>query len=1339
MMRNIRLLCSTILVIVQAVIIITVYPVHGIDYPTTTWGGTCSNDALCPCDDSSVSTNATRSATSVYVAFRGFSNPLPPQSVFKRTSHRSGAGVTETQLILSGVPLKPIVIEFLPQTTNLSDSTCPSYAMSNLDALYPGTSVQHPFPTPLRSFNESVFIRNSTIRLFTDDPSSVSWSFSTNTSVAVGGVIILYNFTVWAPAGTQLYFMFNTSVGLWTLSPFLLMTTTLGTTALELQLIETGNNWISTLPCFTTPMITEGVPFRLGPDELTFALQNGGGLANTSLDGRRLVINATLQNSQSGTLTVDTGGGHYALKDGVVSAGSGELTVNWLRPTTSAGAETQPMVDLPFRFAFSVSGLETVAYSSWMLLTATSVPSYGIVFAPSSYLQGSRPLHIFLDNNNTGATVRSAAAVVGVAMRRIVLNVVSSNRWRYVDGTSSCFVVARCDGAVLSGMRAPVEGGIAVFESLTIVELIPQQTGVISPQANLYITFAVEPETIVMFQRPLFSELIFVTTTNIVQSAPSFLRLRGFSTSLRPSDSANTPLILPKIGSLSIPIAIDVVGANGLVDPAASDCFQVIMQGPLLLSSSGVTAQPSAGTALFHDIVWSSLVLTASVHYTSLSFTCTDVDGVIAPSSLLVVSPILLASNNSAVASVQFQPSGLNLISHAFEDTCAVQGVPLPPIIVEVLLTDGSLAVNVSDMVVYALVGNSDEVSIQSGVSWVKQGRAVFPNLRLYCVANYDADDSENDDSSVSSCNTRLHFEVDAAATVAPVATPTNTMILSTGLIAITRTVVPLFRLSFLPSSYVSFQRQPFVVAFGYAFPAIGLGIVKSDHSPDGSGIGLLVRASMTSGTLTGTLTATADPNGQFWFSNLIVSTASAPLEPSIRFCVEKDGNVQSGASLSQYAPVVGHCVATGVMTFVLPNAPAMLQVVSAVSPEGAPLVPISGGTADRSPLFVASTNSSFVGSPLTSSFQLIVAVLNAANLVALPTLTTQAQVELTATFASGIAATWLQLDRRPQVYPSSPFATFSNVVFAEDIDGVSGAALGSVVPPAQGISHQLTITAVNWLPWNPVHVGTMMYDLNATSAVDVSPVVRVIVNFDVTSFDRRAWVTQLAGALRCAVEQIDIIRVQESASAGDSDALLWTKTSVDVMFLLPQVSDITYTNPLTLTQRLLQWNPICAQFDLRVIHVFLRASETPPPFCDALRLQDQILIAQYCYATDETDANLCTCYTPIFTNLASQCFSTTLIAQMCTLLDRCALSSTAIVDGCAVYKSNLTVKYVLIAVYTLCGVLVVVLFLLWYQDVLGKCWRQTLGNRNRRDIEYEGLRFQRSKGEHVEVDAAVF
>jgi hypothetical protein len=191
-------------------------------------------------------------------------------------------------------------------------------------------------------------------------------------------------------------------------------------------------------------------------------------------------------------------------------------------------------------------------------------------------------------------------------------------------------------------------------------------------------------------------------------------------------------------------------------------------------------------------------------------------------------------------------------------------------------------------------------------------------------------------------------------------------------------------------------------------------------------------------------------------------------------------------------------------------------------------------------------------------------------------------------------------------------------------------------------------------------------------------------------------------------------------------------------MFLIPQVSDFTYASPLSLTERLLRWSPVCEQFDLRIIYVFLRASETPP-FCDALRLQDQIMMAQYCYATDEIDANLCTCFTPIFTNLAPRCYGTTLIAEMCTLLDRCAITSATIVNGCAEYKSNLTVKYVLIGVYTLCGVLVVLLVVVWYQDVLGKCWRQTLGNRNRRDIEYEGLKLQRSKGEHIEVETAVF
>lgn len=1344
-----------------AVVLLLTATDGAVTYPDITTGGSCTNPLVCPCSRTLNASSGDAVHVDVVLQFRPSTNPLPPKSLFTSPSAKSNGLPTTTVGIVNGATLPPIVLEFVSrasanQTLALVTSYCGSPTA--------------PFTEPLLTLDGStVFINSSTIRAVAEVGRSVSVVMNTSVA-AVGGVLTLDNVVIFGSAGTEFYLVINTSIGLWIMSPYLVMYDDVASADHSLEIVEDGENPLSALPCFGVSRITIGGPAL--QKSVTLAVRDFAHFVSTDFDGLSIVIAVVVSGSGSNSPS-----SVVASFDGDTTIVGGFASIRGLRFTATPGFVPNAATGFgsAVRIVFSVENSDGVVLSCTsraLTLVAAPVQASFLSPAPSSFIQSFMADVSWKRAKNASGIVSdtammpAVAVTIGVPMRRIVLRVVDDcGEWN--SAASGFFVrVSSSGGAVLSGqLFAAVSGGEAVFDNI-VVQFAPHVNpgSTFSPAWNTsravleayYLSFHADPQSSVSDARPLYSQKFAIFDTDINRSG-SAVRLRGFRNQLSLQSSA-AAYSVPAYGPFPLPVAAIVIGKDAVIDPVVSCTMR--LSGPLLPVPmdvpliAGVAEWPlvelTGGVA--SQITWLKVECLKIISpLSSNNNSALNVTNAVPVAQSLLVSPIVLL-NPSSPFLLQFEPVARNPFS---AHVAAIPGpqrfatahIPLPCISLEILQMDNMVAEGIDDHARVIIVGQG--VRVDGGASVVRRGRVVFPELRLACppALGYTLDASLR-----KGCKGSLLFIV-----VAPldVATGLNGTTLSVPDIFVAASVVPRFALMFLNGSYVEYHGQPLAAAIGYPLPPIGVGLVDSAHQLDTSMSSMLsVEVSLTSGWFVNPLNSSASagvssqrlplgPDGTVWFRSLAISNGTAPLESRMRFYV-RYGNNAAALNLTQYnqftQAVMSRCLVSGVIGFQRPSDPMLLALQPLLSRDGsqvAVIPTVSMNATDigfgseallRSTRFINQTGDPIVLVPNSGKMVMQICAMNSALVLALPSQSRLAVLNLTSSVSELSVTTMLTgLDSRPSVYPDALNSIVTAVLSPDDEQVFASTAADSSLF-VRGATHSLTV-ASTWIPSRPLRLGPVILSTNVSSVEDVSVVLVLIVGIRSSTFDEFVWLTEFSSAYRIPVSQLEPLRVR---TAGDIDGS-WSGVRIEVRVSAPTTSTVGSNRVSDIVGKVLKGsNPVCHSDDIRLKFKF--QSGDAWPYCDAYALDEQAMAAHLCESASGVTFE-CSCYVDFFEAAPQACLSSTEVANLCANLGNCR--SAAIINGCSSYKSSVYMQYALIAVYVVLAGLIVSVVLMWRNKVFSKCSRDTVGNRGRRDIEYGGLALDKNEG--VDAGATFF
>lgn len=1271
---------------------------EGWTYPSVTHGGTCQNTPLfsCPCGDVTAP-NGVLQSLSAELRFHSSFDPLLPSSFFQESSSSTSLSVA------LGRPLPPVSIRFVPSNTS-SLGTC----ASSLPWVSPSYGPLRYFPKSIAEFDSSVNITAASIYFYPPDL-GFSLSFEGNVAFARNGEITLYGLNITGPKQTDFYLRIETNVGLWILSPMLALYANLTGFDITMRLVEDGENVVSSLSCFAFPYITAGIAL---PRPVKIQLLDTSGFLSSRFERQLVTVGASYEAPVDASVVLSvTTSGFGNITNGTATLPDITLVIK------SQGDAVASAVNLYFtnvRFSFSVASGVSPLYTPWMKLIPSPLLAFSIMFGQDSFLRGISADPLFGSNSTYRPLV---VATIGVAMRRIVVDVVDSSGRRDTSA-NDFFVTASAAGAQLSSSAAQVAGGVAVFESLIFSSV--ENVKLLGAKRNLVLTFAASGGRL-GFPRRLLSQYVEVSADN-VNRASGMLRLRPFGNDL--IGNTDGSYFAPADRELG-DVVVEVLGRDGLLNPTAS-CRMVALS---TLLQRNYTADVVTGVAIFTNMRFTGAVGTVA----TILFSCVvgNIDGpyynVSSVGLSLTVSPITLVTSPTDTT-IRFEPSAMSLFSAQFQPSFATSGVTLPPIVVEVTNTFGELDLSLDEVAVKLVA--SVNVSGRTSV-FTKRGRAVFSSVVLYCA------------TAQASCSARLQFRA-STTSVLPTTSPVKQLTLVTGLISVASARSRQFGLKFLPGSFISYHGERVSVAFGFALPPIGLGIFNSDHSPSVGASSLVVVASITSGQLDGTLKASVDANGVAWFQNLVLNSTVALVEPRLVFCV-----AAASSYLSASAPVMKKCVASGELLFQYSSSPCWATLAPTLTPSGEPLLAgnntitvqdPSGPTSNLTRVLINATNETLYFRADTSFFSLRTIIVNGGNRVSLPKLLNLTKVTAQVSWSAALRTSSFGVDTRPQVYPARTYAEFSTEL-------QYSSALLDTTPFVRGATHSITLTSP-WLPSRPLRIGTVLMIAQYESSMvttttglgdkvtvqrtlvsrSFAPVIVLELSWSIEFFVLEDWIARFCSVLQIPHDQVECLLVRECGALSSGSVPYWSGTHIELRLLQPTTASLSATPASDLAARIVRWTPSCSQGELGILYKYQK--DAPPPFCDAFRLEEQSIAAQRCFSFSQ---DLCGCYGNLFGLLGSVCGGSDVVATLCSKLSRC--SNANITGGCATYNSNMAKKYILIAVYVLLFVLLVALFWLYRSKWFDRLCAETLGKRNRRDIEYEGLKITREKGEKISSD----
>jgi hypothetical protein len=867
-------------------------------------------------------------------------------------------------------------------------------------------------------------------------------------------------------------------------------------------------------------------------------------------------------------------------------------------------------------------------------------------------------------------------AAIGVPMPQIEVTVVDSRMQldERVDGVS---VTASCAGAMFdpAGSIAIVVGGVATFQSLTFSFMARTPVGA---SRALIITFTAgnEDPRLLVAGSVLFSPVVEVSYVPQVRVAAR-VQLSSTLGNFRKYDReyvavANTPVDL---------IVVEVVGLDNVLVPTTAVSVAVASFPPQSLVSVNGQAGAVAETASGGLVTLRGVVLTNLYGLTvSLTFYVPASPNV---STSLVEGFGIQVRLLPAVApafGLRFAASPLSYIASQRHVVAATASIAMKPIVVEVVKSDGTLDDEADSVLVTASSALSGKLIGQSSVSY--GGRAVFSELVIpkagLTTLLFTA--------TCFSCSV-------AGKTVKSAPFPVYSIL--------TQRVA----LAFANGSFANVPHKPLTIAFNAVLPPIGVAVLDSTGAVDRTAAtALQVVASISSGRLNGTTRMSVNSaSGIAWFTNIVVSSLVAPVEARLIFSAV-------GVAGAPSSVVVGKTVETGTLSFQSTSAVMAMTLVPYLDAANNLLAPLENMTM---PLNESIFSSSVEVNEGPRRLAALVSAINGAGQYILPSLGTNRWVTANSTTLSIAGSTRVSfpLDTRPVLYPAQFPALLSPLV-------VSSPQL------VRGHFDVVTIRTEAFAPRQlELELGPFVY---ASVSDAEEPIVVAEVELEEELLDLRTWIRLVAAQLNVDQDRIEIIRTRRFGTASIGTDLTRVGTHVELRFSSPSTSTRNRASSKELATLFVAMSQPCGSPNLYITRKYF-VKDTPSQ-CDLFQLEEQWIAVQRCLDTTQEQ---CNCHLPLFEVLAGACGGTDHFIEICSGVTNCL--SDSIRSGCDSYKMATYVAYALVGVYALLFLLAVGAVMVYRKELIQKCMRERLSNRNRRDVDYQGLKVQLLPTEHAE------
>uniref|UniRef100_A0A7S1MMB1 Uncharacterized protein n=1 Tax=Neobodo designis TaxID=312471 RepID=A0A7S1MMB1_NEODS len=649
-------------------------------------------------------------------------------------------------------------------------------------------------------------------------------------------------------------------------------------------------------------------------------------------------------------------------------------------------------------------------------------------------------------------------------------------------------------------------------------------------------------------------------------------------------------------GQLRLPVQVELLDSANNVDTNTStvtvDAIQAVSTG-----DQTVLAQQ---TFTGGRITFSSLRLAAAQDPSSVIQLLFR-----AKVSSAIVGGSVLASGYLNVTSevrnfdIQFQPYGASLFTLPDQDSFATVGVPLPPIIVEIVTSAQVVDTQSNEIGITATADGGAIVS--GGFIRVSGGVAVFSSLAFV---------------SETPGTYKITF---TAGTEGDTAVAGKSV--TTGSVTVVSARTPEFRLKFQNTSYIAFPGQVMPLTLGVPIPNISVQLVDSTHSTsvtNTTGVAhprLRAVVSLSGGfAFSSGLQSVGFVDGVAVFENLRVDSAFNPI---LTVCVE------SARGDEDPDPANGHCVSSGALaTYSNYGGIGALRLLTSAT-VGVPV----------------DITRQFSTTPVTKGATLRVAVGILDSAGGFPS-TARNLIPLSVGATSTIP---LSGDTRVDVNRTTGVAYFSNLRFSQDFPlGISPIITFSVVLGTSPTQAELAV--------RPISTGLLSVTRTG-QAEGVEVVAEILTEY--TTFDFDKWRAAVARRLNVETARIVLLYKFSGTSAAVTSTVTadttyrspeWRGTRAEMRFIPPLPTSRDTKSAGELASFFVGFVPSCRIGELQLRRAYLAADDRS---CDWYIFDSQMNGVRACIQA-RGKQGYCGCHIPLFKTMGMRCLGLPRMTNLC-------------------------------------------------------------------------------------------
>lgn len=819
---------------------------------------------------------------------------------------------------------------------------------------------------------------------------------------------------------------------------------------------------------------------------------------------------------------------------------------------------------------------------------------------------------IFSEGQNFAATSGVPLQVNELPIRIQVLD----NMYRPSPASSGLVVTAMCVTCPLSHSVqrnvAGVVNGVATFDNLKIT--MPST----SPPTPFVLTFTAGSQGGLKVAGDTLR-------TGIVMLYPNALHTCALSFFPNPNDSLfnfQGHALQVVLSLRMLPIRIQVTATNGQRN--TTNDLTITASATNGVQFSGTLVQRVvSGIAEFNDLQFTS---TRATVFPRITFTAGGSPQFLVFGQTIVTGVITIAPIESNYG-LRFQPYGAGLFSLSGQPSFATTGVPMPPIIVELTTSAGSVDSSSNEI---GITVSATGATLSGSFLRVSAGVAVFSSLTFQ---------SEGPGSYILTFTAGSEGNTNVARKT-----------LLTGAIRLVASVIENYAIRFRNDSFIRYPGHIVPVEVTTRTTVVQpviIELVNSAHRSSRTAIAeVFVLAKTPLRTIKMSFVKAGDGNSVTYyerpgFPGLQFGTSFGPVAT---FTVQTD-------KASRTEPAVGQTIASGSLTlFTVTATVAMLHIVGNISINSDPNVYI---------IQQPGVNFSI---PADSVMSVLLSIANSRGLSAsvsatgLPINPLPPGTGISVSIQSNVPLA------DPQTVAVDPFtglANFSSIRFTQAVPA-------SVLPI---LTFTAATTAGSVPTILPITTGLItVIGPSAESGVDI--VVQIL--FDYSTFDVTGWVASLALLLNIEPLRLVVKRAYFGSGADASTNRLnitanavavWYGTRLDIRVLEPLPTSRNTKAAWELVGQILAFKTDCSLPQLYLRRTFNLSDDAT---CDWFIYGDQATSATQCVLSGGEKA-YCDCYTPLIQSMGMNCLGYTPLTDLClnTLLQSANCKSKAITSVC--------------------------------------------------------------------------